>query len=94
MAPPNRFDSGGLIQFYRSSCLIDPFGRTLVKATREGAAELMAEIDLSQCDDWLTLFPFFATRRPDTYGALTDAKVNPRLPNGSAEDGGIPGIKK
>jgi len=37
---------------------------------------------------------FFATRRPDTYGALTHNKVNPRQPNGDAQDGGIPGIKQ
>lgn len=92
IALPNRFGSEGLIQFYGASCLIDPFGRTLVEAPRDEAAALVAEIDLGQRDDWLTLFPFFATRRPDTYGVLTDAKVNPRLPNGSAEDGGIPGI--
>tara|TARA_B100000035_G_scaffold315228_1_gene334564 strand:- start:198 stop:407 length:210 start_codon:yes stop_codon:yes gene_type:complete len=64
MAPPNRFDSGGLIQFYGSSCLIDPFGRTLVKATRDGAAALMAEIDLSQRDDLLTLSPFLPPAGP------------------------------
>jgi N-carbamoylputrescine amidase len=54
----------------------------------------VAEIDLGQREDWLTLFPFFATRRPDTYSALTDDKVNPRQPNGDAQDGGIPGIKQ
>ena len=80
IALPNRFGSEGLIEFYGSSCLIDPFGRTLVEAPRDEAAALVAEIDLGQRDDWLTLFPFFATRRPDTYGALTDARVNPRLP--------------
>ncbi len=65
-----------------------------MEAPGDEAAALVAEIDLGQRDDWLTLFPFFATRKPDTYGALTDPKVNPRLPNRSAEDGGIPGIKQ
>ena len=93
VALPNRFGSEGLIEFYGSSCLIDPFGRVLVEAPRTEAAALVAEIDLGQREDWLTLFPFFATRRPDTYGAPTAAKVNPRQPDGAAEQGGIPGIK-
>ena len=93
VALPNRFGSEGLIEFYGSSCLIDPFGRVLAEAPRDEAAALVAEIDLGQREDWLTLFPFFATRRPDTYGALTAAKVNPRQPDGAAEQGGIPGIK-
>ena len=94
IALPNRFGSEGLLNFYGTSCIIDPFGRVLGEAPRDEAAALVAEIDLGQRDDWLTLFPFFATRRPDTYGALTDDKVNPRQPNGDAQDGGIPGIKQ
>jgi N-carbamoylputrescine amidase len=66
----------------------------LVEAPRDEAAALVAEIDLGQREDWLKLFPFFATRRPDTYGALTAEKVNPRQPNGDAQDGGIPGIQQ
>ncbi|MBI5028602.1 MAG: hydrolase, partial [Actinobacteria bacterium] len=38
---------------------------------RDGDAALVASLDLAQRDDWLTLFPFLATRRPDTYGSLT-----------------------
>lgn len=94
IALPNRFGVEGLLNFYGSSCIIDPFGRVLVEAPRDEAVALVAEIDLGQRDDWLTLFPFFATRRPDTYGALTHNKVNPRQPNGDAQDGGIPGIKQ
>ena len=93
IALPNRYGSEGLITFYGASCLIDPFGRVLVEAPRDKAAALVAEVDLGQRDDWLTLFPFFATRRPDTYGALTEPKANPRQADGTAELGGIPGIK-
>jgi len=32
---------------------------------------LVADLDLDQRRDWLTLFPFFSTRRPETYGGLT-----------------------
>ena len=94
IALPNRFGSEGLLHFYGTSCIIDPFGRVLVEAPRDEAVALVAEIDLGQRNDWLTLFPFFATRRPDTYSALTHDIVNPRQPNGGAQDGGIPGIKQ
>ena len=94
IAIPNRYGAEGLLTFYGGSCLIDPFGRVIVEAPRDEAVALVAEIDLGQRDDWLTLFPFFATRRPDTYGALTSEKVNPRQPDGDARDGGIPGIKQ
>jgi N-carbamoylputrescine amidase len=33
---------------------------------------LVADLDLDQRRDWLALFPFLATRRPDTYAPLTD----------------------
>ena len=53
---------------------------------------LVADVDLEQRTDWLTLFPFFATRRPDTYGALVEPTRNPRHPDGTALNGGIPGL--
>jgi N-carbamoylputrescine amidase len=31
---------------------------------------LVADLDLGQREDWLTLFPFLTTRRPDAYGGL------------------------
>ena len=36
-------------------------------------AVLVADLDLDQRRDWLTLFPFLETRRPDAYAALTHA---------------------
>jgi N-carbamoylputrescine amidase len=56
--------------FYGSSFVSDPYGRILVQAPRDEACVLVADLDLAQRDDWLDLFPFLRTRRPDTYGAL------------------------
>jgi len=52
----------------------------------------VAEIDLSHRQDWLQLFPFFATRRPDTYSKLTDPVTNPRQSDGQGAMGPIAGI--
>jgi len=71
MVVPNRWGSEGLITFYGSSFVSDPYGRVLVTAGRIGDAALVATLDLDQRRDWLTLFPFFRTRRPETYRGLT-----------------------
>jgi N-carbamoylputrescine amidase len=57
--------------FYGSSFVSDPYGRVLVQAPRDRPCVLVADLDLAQREDWLDLFPFLRTRRPDTYGALT-----------------------
>ena len=62
---------GTSITFYGSSFISDPYGRVLVQAPRDEPAVLIADLDLDQRRDWLELFPFLATRRPDTYGPLT-----------------------
>jgi N-carbamoylputrescine amidase len=71
---PNRWGSEGLVTFYGSSFIVDPYGRVLVQAPRDADAALVAELDLTQRADWLTLFPFFETRRPDAYGSLADTE--------------------
>jgi N-carbamoylputrescine amidase len=43
-----------------------------VQAPREDPAVLVAELDLDQREDWLELFPFLQTRRPDAYGRLAE----------------------
>lgn len=68
---PNRWGDEGLVTFYGSSFIADPYGRVLVKAPRAGDAVLVAALDLDQGRDWIDLFPFPRTRRPDTYGLLT-----------------------
>lgn len=92
MVVPNRYGNEGAITFYGSSFICDPFGRILAEAGRDGDEVLVADLDLDQRRDWLDLFPFLATRRPDTYGSLTDPVRNPRQPNGDGENGGIAGV--
>ena len=92
MVVPNRYGNEGALNFYGSSFICDPYGRVLVRADRSGDEVLIADIDLDQRRDWLDLFPFLATRRPDTYDLLTKPVVNPRTDNGDGVDGGIAGV--
>lgn len=92
MIVPNRYGNEGALNFYGSSFICDPYGRVLVRAAREGDEVLIADLDLDQRRDWLDLFPFLATRRPDTYEMLTEPVVNRRTENGDGEDGGIAGV--
>ena len=91
---PNRWGNEGIINFYGSSFIVDPYGRILAQAAKEGDEVLVADLDLDQRRDWLELFPFFGTRRPDTYGSLTHARVNERTEGGKGVNGGIPGLNK
>jgi N-carbamoylputrescine amidase len=68
--------------FYGSSFVSDPYGRILVQAPRDEPCVLVADLDLAQRADWLDLFPFLRTRRPDTYGVLT-RPVDPDEPYGA-----------
>ncbi|ROQ39645.1 N-carbamoylputrescine amidase [Frondihabitans sp. PhB188] len=76
MVVPNRWGDEGDIAFYGSSFISDPFGRILAEAPRDASAVLVADLDIAQREEWLRLFPFLLTRRPDTYGALV-APVDP-----------------
>ncbi len=71
MVVPNRTGDEGALSFYGSSFISDPYGRVLVQAPRDEEAVLIADLDLDQRRDWLELFPFLLTRRPDSYAALT-----------------------
>jgi N-carbamoylputrescine amidase len=73
MVAVNRIGTEPPLTFYGSSFISDPYGRKLVQAPRDEPAVLVADLDLDQRRDWLTLFPFLETRRPDAYAALTDA---------------------
>lgn len=82
MVVPNRTGDEGALSFYGSSFISDPYGRVLVQAPRDEEAVLVADLDLDQRRDWLELFPFLVTRRPDSYGPLT-APVDPAHPYGA-----------
>jgi N-carbamoylputrescine amidase len=73
MVAVNRIGVEPPLTFYGSSFISDPYGRILAKAPREEPAVLVADLDLDQRNDWLELFPFLATRRPDAYGRLAEA---------------------
>ena len=72
MVAVNRTGSEPPLAFYGSSFISDPYGRVLVEAPRDEPAVLVADLDLDQRRDWLELFPFLTTRRPDAYGSLVD----------------------
>jgi N-carbamoylputrescine amidase len=71
MVAVNRIGVEDPITFYGSSFISDPYGRVLVQAPRDRPAVLVADLELDQRRDWLELFPFLTTRRPDAYGTLT-----------------------
>jgi N-carbamoylputrescine amidase len=71
MIAVNRTGTEGPLTFYGSSFVSDPYGRILIQAPRSEPAVLVADLDLDQRRDWLELFPLLRTRRPETYGPLT-----------------------
>jgi len=72
MVAVNRFGEESPLRFYGSSFICDPYGRKLVQAPRDEPAVLVADLDLDQRHDWLELFPFLKTRRPDAYARLAE----------------------
>jgi N-carbamoylputrescine amidase len=74
MVAVNRTGEEPPLSFYGSSFISDPYGRVLVEAPRDEPAVLVADLDLDQRRDWLELFPFLTTRRPDAYGSLVDPR--------------------
>jgi N-carbamoylputrescine amidase len=77
MIAVNRTGSEPPLRFYGSSFICDPYGRVLVQAPRDEPAVLLADLDLDQRRDWLELFPFLSTRRPDAYASLAATAEEP-----------------
>ncbi|HEX5224472.1 MAG TPA: nitrilase-related carbon-nitrogen hydrolase [Solirubrobacteraceae bacterium] len=71
MVAVNRIGHEEPLTFYGSSFICDPYGRKLVQAGRAEPTLLVADLDLDQRRDWLELFPFLSTRRPEAYAILT-----------------------
>ena len=76
MVAVNRIGTEPPLTFYGSSFISDPYGRVLAQAPRDEPAVLVADLDLDQRRDWLELFPFLTTRRPDAYSSLTEETKN------------------
>jgi N-carbamoylputrescine amidase len=72
MVAVNRIGAEDPLIFYGSSFISDPYGRVLAQAPRDRPAVLVADLDLDQRRDWLELFPFLTTRRPDAYRVLVE----------------------
>jgi N-carbamoylputrescine amidase len=72
MVAVNRIGEEPPLTFYGSSFISDPYGRVLAQAPREEPAVIVADLDLDQRRDWLELFPFLTTRRPDAYASLAE----------------------
>ena len=72
MVAVNRVGEEPPLRFYGSSFVSDPYGRVLAEAPRDEPAVLVADLDLDQRRDWLELFPFLTTRRPDAYDPLVE----------------------
>lgn len=79
MVAVNRIGVEDPITFYGSSFVSDPYGRKIVQAPRDEPAVLIADLELEQRRDWLELFPFLTTRRPDAYGPLAQPSVDPAV---------------
>jgi N-carbamoylputrescine amidase len=72
MVVVNRIGDEPPLRFYGCSFICDPYGRKLLQAPRDEPAVLVADLDLAQRSDWLDLFPFLSTRRPDAYRRLVE----------------------
>jgi N-carbamoylputrescine amidase len=73
MVAVNRIGDEPPLRFYGSSFISDPYGRVVAQAPRDRPAVIVADLDLDQRRDWLTLFPFLDTRRPEAYGPLVES---------------------
>jgi N-carbamoylputrescine amidase len=76
MVAINRIGTEHGTTFYGSSFISDPYGRVVVRAPRDRAAVLVAELDLDQRRDWLG-FGLLSTRRPEVYAPLVQTTTEP-----------------
>jgi N-carbamoylputrescine amidase len=80
MVAINRIGDEPPLRFYGSSFVSDPYGRVLAQAPRDESTVLVVDLDLDARRDWLALFPFLGTRRPDAYEPLVSTERTVRTP--------------
>jgi N-carbamoylputrescine amidase len=79
MVAVNRIGTERGATFYGSSFISNPYGRVLVRAPRDRATVIVAELDLDQRRDWLQ-FGLLSTRRPEVYAPLVHTAAEPVAP--------------
>lgn len=60
------------VRLLARSCIIDPHGQVLARASSEGDELITARVDLAQLDESRGHWNFMWRRRPEHYGALTE----------------------
>ncbi|MDZ4803830.1 MAG: nitrilase-related carbon-nitrogen hydrolase [Candidatus Eisenbacteria bacterium] len=60
-------------EFYGQSYFCDPRGQFLAEGPRDKDAVVVADLNLDQIEEVRSVWQFYRDRRPDAYGALTDA---------------------
>ncbi len=73
---PNRAGREQNIQFWGSSFICDPYGRTIAQAQPEQADMILADCDLTQIETARTHWPFLRDRRIDAYQGLLRRWLN------------------
>jgi N-carbamoylputrescine amidase len=68
--------TGGGLDFWGHSFVVDPFGTMLAEAG-EVEATLVVELDLSRPEEVRRNWPFFRDRRIDAYGGITARFIGP-----------------
>lgn len=78
IAATNRVGQEELIDFYGGSFVVDPWGNVMTRASLRRPAIVYTELDLSEIERANSFFGFLSTRRPDTYGDLTNKNKSSR----------------
>jgi len=71
VAAVNRVGKEEGLEFWGNSCVYDPFGRLLVRASQEKEETLVVECDLAEIETTRRNWPFLRDRRIDAYAALS-----------------------
>lgn len=74
VAAVNRVGREERIEFYGGSFVADPWGAVLERASTSRPGTVVVDLDMSQVRDARSFFGFFDTRRPGTYGAVTEER--------------------